>query len=379
MLGLQELGIVNRGSGADNVRNITAPCTAGIDTQEIYDVRELAKQMHYHIINRRELYGLPRKFNIAFDGGGTTSALEDTNDIGFAAVCVGEGKSQPAGIYFRVLLGGITGHKDFARDCGLLLKPEQCIPVAHAMLQVFISNGDRTDRKKARLKYLLDQWGHEKFLAETQKLCKFELPRLPLADCENRGPILKHIHVGVVPQKQAGCNYIGIVLPVGRMTCEQMRGLAKISQKYGNGTLRLTVWQNVIITDVPDDAVEAVKTAVQELGLNTDAGSIRAALTACTGNAGCKFAASNTKKHAPDSSIFSKNSYKSNCQSISISQVALIRVPSTTWAILGCLARKLPYLRIRMKCSGRGPCFCRWRLRPRARRWPRVVSECRCH
>ena len=95
--------------------------------------------------------------------------LADTNDIGFVAVRVVDGKSIPPGVYFRVLLCGITGHKQFATDCGLLLREDQTTAVAAAMVRVFSENGDRTDRKKARLKYLVDRWGVEKFLEETQR------------------------------------------------------------------------------------------------------------------------------------------------------------------------------------------------------------------
>ena len=90
LTGLHELGIIHRGSGADNIRNITASPTAGIDPEELIDTRPLARQMHHYILNHREMYGLPRKFNIAFDGGGSISTLEDTNDIGFVAVRVDE-------------------------------------------------------------------------------------------------------------------------------------------------------------------------------------------------------------------------------------------------------------------------------------------------
>ncbi|HVR76362.1 MAG TPA: NirA family protein, partial [Planctomycetota bacterium] len=202
LTGLQELGIVTRGAGADNIRNITGTPTAGIDPRELIDTRPLAHELHHHILNHRELYGLPRKFNIAFDGGGTISALEETNDIGFAAARVradsrtGQGESVPAGVHFRVLLGGITGHRDFGRDTGLFLEPRECVPVAAAMVRVFIENGDRTDRKKARLKYLLDRWGIEKFLEETQKHLAFALRRFPAEGCEPRGPVVKHGHVG---------------------------------------------------------------------------------------------------------------------------------------------------------------------------------------
>src|SRR5436853_382090 len=112
--GLYDIGIINRGAGADNIRNITGSPTAGIDPQELIDVRPLCRQLHHHIINHRELYGLPRKFNIAFDGGGSISVLHETNDVGFGAVRIGEGNEVAPGIDFRLLLAGITGHGGFA-------------------------------------------------------------------------------------------------------------------------------------------------------------------------------------------------------------------------------------------------------------------------
>jgi ferredoxin-nitrite reductase len=298
LTGLHDAGIINRGAGADNIRNITGPATAGIDAEELIDVRPLCREMHHYILNHRELYGLPRKFNIAFDGGGTTSALEETNDIGFAAVRVPPGRSADEGIYFRVLLGGITGHQDFARDTGLHLRPEECVPVAAAMVRVFIEHGDRTDRKKARLKYLLDEWGFEKFLNETAKRLPFELRRLSTDECLPRGPVGKHVHVGIHRQRQAALSYVGVALPVGRLQAEQMRALADIADRFGSGTIRLTVWQNVIISDIADENLDHVKASIEAAGLHWRATSFRAGLVACTGNAGCKYAAADTKKHA---------------------------------------------------------------------------------
>lgn len=299
--GLQDLGIVNRGSGADNIRNITASPTAGIDPSELIDTRPLARELHHYILNHREMYGLPRKFNIAFDGGGAVTALEDTNDIGFAAVRVGEGKAIPAGVYFRVALAGITGHKDFARETGLLVTPQQCLPMAVAIVRAFIEHGDRTNRTKARLKYVIDRMGVDGFMIEVRK----HLPEsfgtlytLPLDQCEPRPRVDPTGHVGVHPQAQPGLNYIGVVTPVGRLTCQQMRGLARVADRFGSGTIRLTVWENLIISDVPaDDVAEAVQ-AIEQLGLAVQASAFRTALVACTGNTGCKFAAANTKKHA---------------------------------------------------------------------------------
>src|SRR4051812_17331977 len=231
LMGLHDLGIINRGAGADNIRNITASPTAGIDPHELIDTRPLARQMHHYILNHRELYGLPRKFNIAFDGGGTISALEDTNDIGFVAVRIDEPAvhDQTPGVYFRMQLGGITGHKDFARDTGLLLHPNECVEVAAAAVRVFIEHGDRTDRKKARLKYLLDRWGFGKFLDETEKALGRKLARYPVEKCPRPAAMNRMAHVGFHPQKQPGLVYAGVVLPVGRMRVEQVRGLAAIA------------------------------------------------------------------------------------------------------------------------------------------------------
>lgn len=296
--GLCELGLTSRGSGADNIRNVTGTPTAGIDTQELIDTRPLCKEWHYYVLNHREFYGLPRKFNVAFDGGGTIGVLADTNDIGFAAVRVGGGKSAPAGVYFRMQLGGITGHGDFARDTGVLLKPQECTSVAAAVVRVFIQHGDRTDRKKARLKYLLDKWGRERFLAAVEQELGHALRRLPLADCEPRPEPVPHAHVGVHPQRQPGLCYVGVVLPVGRITAEQMRGLAELAHRHGSGTVRLTVWQNLLLSDIPEAQVAAVQQGIEALGLHWKAASIRAGLVACTGNTGCKFSATDTKRHA---------------------------------------------------------------------------------
>src|SRR5665213_1360881 len=202
LTGLHDLGIIHRGSGSDNIRNVTASPTAVIVPHELIDTRPLARQMHHYILNHRDMYGLPRKFNIAFDAGGSISTLEDTNDIGFVAVQVsGENGSQiPAGIYFRMQLGGITGHKDFARDCGILLTPDECIPVAAAVVRVFLENGDRTDRKKARLKYVLDAWGLEKFVAEVEKLLPAKFRKFPLDQCRaNTAKIDRMAHLDFHP------------------------------------------------------------------------------------------------------------------------------------------------------------------------------------
>jgi ferredoxin-nitrite reductase len=305
---LQELGLTSRGAGADNIRNITASPNSGFDPDELIDVRPYAKGLHHYILNHRELYGLPRKFNIAFDSGGSLSAAADTNDIGFMAVRVTEKslsaltpRPSPApepGVYFRIELGGITGHKDFARDTGLLARPAEIVAIAAAMVRVFNEHGCRTDRKKARLKYLLEKWGVEKFIAETQRKLAFPLLRCPLEACEPRRPYLKHGWLGVYKQAQRGLNSIGVGVPVGRLTPKQMHALADIATNYGKGELRLTVWENLLIPHVPDAFVETARRSIQRLGFTTDANNLTSGIIACTGNKGCKYSACDTKAHA---------------------------------------------------------------------------------
>jgi ferredoxin-nitrite reductase len=296
--GLQELGLTSRGAGADNIRNITGSPTAGIDPQELIDTRPLTRELHHYILNHRALYGLPRKFNIAFDGGGAVSVLADTNDIGFAAVAVPAGAVVPEGIYFRMALGGITGHDDFARDTGILLKPQECLAAAVAVVRVFIAEGDRTDRKRARMKYVLDAWGIEKFMVAVEKEHGRPFTRLPLSACSPRVPGAKHGHIGAHAQRQAGLSYIGVAVPVGRLSAAQMKGLGELASRLPGATLRLTVWQNLILTDVPNERLDEAEARLAALGLGTKASAIRGALVACTGNTGCKFAATNTKGQA---------------------------------------------------------------------------------
>jgi ferredoxin-nitrite reductase len=295
---LAEAGLTSRGAGADNIRNITGGPTAGIDLHEIYDTRPLGLSLHHAILNHRELYGLPRKFNIAFDGGGAVSSLEDTNDIGFSAVRVAAGKSLPQGVYFRVAVGGITGHGDFAGDLGVAIRPEQCVPVALAIVRVFIDEGDRTERKRARLKYVLDRMGHRAFLAAAEKLLPAPLARLPAAECEPRPPLRRDAHAGFHRQSQPGRVYCGVALPLGRMTSSQMRVIAGIADRYGSGTIRLTVWQSLIISDIAAGDEAAVRAALAQSGLPAEVSHLRAAFVACTGNSGCRFAMSDTKRHA---------------------------------------------------------------------------------
>ena len=233
-------------------------------------------------------------------GGGIVPVLEDTNDIGFQAVEIKDGFGAEPGVWFRLLLGGITGHKDFARATGVVVKPDEATKVADAVVRVFIDHGDRTNRNKARLKYVLDGFGIEKFLALVEEKLGRKLVHVSSEALAPRPPFDRAAHIGVHPQQQDGLHWIGVVLPVGKLTAAQMRGLAGIARALGDGDLRLTVWQNLLISGVPANKLKGAVSGIEALGLSTSATSIRAGLVACTGNVGCRFSASDTKRHAEE-------------------------------------------------------------------------------
>ena len=299
---IQGVGLHTRGAGADNVRNLTCDPTSGLDPLERIETLPLVHALAQVILNTREFYDLPRKFNIAVSGGGRISSVEDTNDIGWTAVKLERDKNGfKAGIYFRCALGGATGHKSFARDLGVLVTPEEVVPVTSALLRVYIAFGNRGDRKKARLKHLLETWTLDQYLAETEKVLGHPLPRDPLSaqlETRNPKPETAHSHVGVFQQKQPGLNWVGVAIPVGQITPRQMLRLTELADLYGSGEVRLTVWQNLIIPNVADGYVETLKKALVKMGFDWRQSNLKSGFIACTGNSYCKFASSNTKGHA---------------------------------------------------------------------------------
>ena len=227
--------------------------------------------------------------------------LEDTNDIGFQAVEVKDGFGVEPGVWFRLALGGITGHKDFARDTGVIVKPADATKVADAIVRVFIDHGDRTNRNKARMKYVLDAMGFDKYLALVEEKLGCEArPR------SRRG---RRAAAGVRPRRpyrrasrrsRRACTGSASCCRSASSRRRRCAGSPAIAQQMGDGDIRLTVWQNLLISGVPDGKLQLAEAAIEKLGLTTKASSIRAGLVACTGNTGCRFAASDTKRHAEE-------------------------------------------------------------------------------
>ncbi|MEM9204988.1 MAG: NirA family protein [Pseudomonadota bacterium] len=303
---METVALTAQGTGADSARNLTVTPSAGFDVDELIDMTPQAKRLSTRILRTRELQGIPRKFNISFDNAGRLSCVSDTNDIAFLAVTVEENdQGVEPGLWCRIALGGITGHKDFARDTGLLCRPEETVDVAEAMLRVFVEHGDRTNRKKARLKYLLEKQGVEWFLERSQeKLDGFgsgvKLTRLSREFDRPRTPIDRQGHIGIHKQRQPGLNYVGVALEMGRLSPDQMRTLARVAREFGQGEVRLTVWQNPLIPHVPDHLVDAVRREIETAEMKVEVSAFAAGAVACTGKWGCKMAAAYTKSDALD-------------------------------------------------------------------------------
>lgn len=295
---VQDLGLTSRGAGADNIRNVTGDATAGIAPGELLDTRPDTRRWHFHVLNDRSLSGLPRKFNVAFDGGGPIPTLEETNDIGFTAVQVAEGAAVAPGVWYRLRLGGITGHKDIARPTEIVVAPQDSTRLADAIVRVFVDHGDRTNRARARLKYLIDAWGLEKFLAAVEEKLGRKLDRVPEEYILPRPPQDRSAHIGLHAQKQTGLYYAGVALPVGRLEVPQMRALADAARELGDGDVRLTVWQNLLVSGIAEANRTAFEQRMTTAGLSLAVSPLRAGLVACTGSSGCKLANARTKEVA---------------------------------------------------------------------------------
>ncbi|WP_299592336.1 NirA family protein [uncultured Tateyamaria sp.] len=298
---LASAGLSCQGSGADSARNLTASPTAGFDPVELIDLSPQTRRLSNLILNKRELRALPRKFNISFDNGGSISAVSDSNDIAFQVVKIADGAPVAPGVYCRIGLGGISGHRDLTRETGMICTPDQTVMTGFAMLMVFVEHANRTNRKRARLKYLLDAKGMDWFIDATQTKLKemeagFQLLLVNAAHDLPRPAVNRQGHIGVHPQSDPALNYAGVALEMGRLSSDQMRALGRIASRHGRNDIRLTVWQNVLIPHIPTTQTEQIERELAEAGLSTNATAFAAGAVACTGKTACKLGLAHTKE-----------------------------------------------------------------------------------
>jgi len=292
---LKEVDLTSVQSGMDNVRNITGSPVAGLDADELIDTRALADQVQDMITNKGEgnpqFSNLPRKFNIAIAGCRDNSVHAEINDIAFVPAY------KDGNIGFNVLVGGFFSAKRCAAAVPLnaWVDKSDVVDLCEAILIVYRDRGPRANRQKSRLMWLIDELGIELFRAFVeQQLGRTLLPAAP------KDEIIwdKRDHIGIYAQKQSGLNYVGLHVPVGRLSAADLFDLARIADVYGSGELRLTVEENVIIPNVPDSRLESLVTEPLLERFSIAPAPLMRALVSCTGAKFCNFALIETKSRS---------------------------------------------------------------------------------
>ena len=294
----RSVGLTSVQSAMDNIRNITGSPVAGIDANELYDTRELAIQVQNLLTSNGEgnpaFTNLPRKFNIAIAGCRDNSTHAEINDLAFVPAFKDDNK-QIFG--FNVLVGGFFSAKRIAAAIPLnvWVAPEDVVALCEALLIVFRDNGLRENRAKARLMFLIDEWGIEKFRDEVEQ--QMGKP-LAIAALKDEIEWEKRDHVGVHKQKQDGMSYVGLQIPVGRMYAPDMYEFARIADTYGNGDMRLTVEQNLLITHVSDEQLPALLQDPLLQKFPAEPNNLMRGLVSCTGKQFCPVAIVETKNQS---------------------------------------------------------------------------------
>jgi ferredoxin-nitrite reductase len=296
---LTDCGLAAGNRAVDGIRNIMLSPTAGIDTQELIDVRPLAAAWHDYLTDRPELGILSTKFSVGFDGGGSVGIVDRPNDITLLAVNDRE---------FELYLGiGDLGSAPI--PVGVRLDAGECLPMLAAIAQTYrqgIELFGGSSRRKLRLRDVVNHWGLTAFSEIVQREFTGS-GRFIFKNLDRASDFLSrdgNYHLGIHRQSQLDRYYLGIVLPLGKWYLSQVKGLGKIAARFGNGTIRLTPWQNIILPDIKSAELERVQSLITELGLIHTANHPSSLLRACAGSSGCQFGATDTQRDAIDLSNY---------------------------------------------------------------------------
>lgn len=292
----EAVGLTSIQSGMDNVRNITGSPVAGLDASELIDTRGLVKKLQdmitYQGAGNPEFSNLPRKFNIAVEGGRDNSVHAEINDIAFVPA-YREGR-----LGFNVLVGGFFSARrcEAAVPLDVWVEPNGAVvALSRAILEVYRDRGLRVNRQKARLMWLIDEMGMAAFRAAVEQA--YGQPLLSAAP-EDALEWDKRDHIGIYPQQQPGLNYVGLHVPVGRLSARDMFDVARLAEVYGEGEIRLTVEQNIIIPHIPDSRLALLQQETLLERFSIDPSPLVRSLVSCTGAQFCNFALVETKQRA---------------------------------------------------------------------------------
>ena len=277
---LLDVGLVTLQTGMDNIRNIIGCPAFGLTPNEVLDASPVARAFTAMFVGNKAYTNLPRKFNVGITGCRENCTHSETQDIALVPAVKTSGLDEVKG--FNVLVGGKNGSGGYrvASSLDVFVRPEEAAEICSAIVLVFRDHGSRDARNKIRLAFLLDEWGEARFREAVEARVG---RRLEKAGADQR-LAQSTDHVGVFRQKQPGLNYVGLLVPVGRVTGDQLVELARLSEQYGTGESRLTVDQNVIIPNVPDARLGQMTAEPLLKTLRYDPPGVLRGLVSCTGS-----------------------------------------------------------------------------------------------
>ena len=294
---LWRVGLTTTGACGDVARNITGCPLAGFDAHEYCDASPLALDLNRQVGGNAEFYNLPRKFKVSITGCRSWCTYPEINDVGLTAVTRKGLHGKEIGFSLRVA-GGLSTDPQLGVRLNAFVRWEQAVPVVRGVAELFReSEVLRQNRERARLKFLFLQhgWTAESFLGALQERLGFALDP---AEPEELPSDIHRDHVGIHAQKQQGFSYVGANVLRGRITPEQLRTAANLSDSYADGHLRNTIMQNLLIVNVPNGHAARVAGELTAAGLPVRASAFARGTVACTGSEFCKLALTETKGFA---------------------------------------------------------------------------------
>ncbi len=291
---LEAVGLVSLQTGMDNIRNVVGCPVAGLTPNELFDASPIVRKFTQMFVGNKAFTNLPRKFNVTITACKETCTHAESQDIALTPATKEVEGLEVKG--FNVAVGGKMGSGGYrmASPLDLFVGAEEAAEICSCIVLIFRDHGARESRTKARLAFLIEDWGVERLRCELERRAGRQLAS---TGKDARSP--KHTdHVGIFRQKQEGLNYIGLAVPVGRITGEQMLKLAEIAENYGDGEIRITVGQNLIIPNVPDKLIGELTSEPLLQALRYDPSEVMRGLVSCTGMDYCHFALIETKERA---------------------------------------------------------------------------------
>ena len=296
---LTAVGLSPKGACGDVVRNVTGCPLAGLDGHEIHDASPLAQEIAQKLTANPEFYNLPRKFKISATGCPLWCSYPEINDLSLTAMRRRSADGiEEIGYALRVG-GGLSTEPHIAVRTPAFIREDQAYAVCEATCRIFREQSElRENRTRARIKYLFMRhgWTAESFLVALEEKLGYSLSPLPTEISAEAVPDdVYRDHIGVSRQRQPGLSAVGASVLRGRLSGDQLHRLAEISEEFGSGELRTTIMQNILIVNVPNEKVQAVVSALQQIDLHVEVTPFWRGAIACTGTEFCKLAITETK------------------------------------------------------------------------------------